>query len=292
MLAFSTAARHGSFAQAAAELGVTPSAVSHQIQQLEAFLSVRLFRRHAGRAVLTSPGRAYAASLDQAFETIASATGLVAPGVQRGHLAVASSPGFAAKWLQPRLPDFLRAHPGVTLRLSTLSERDDIECAQFDIAIVYGGRPETRKHVEPLLTERLRPLCSPAFATAAGLRHPADLARATLIHSANALTWMEYLRRIGEGRLRAAREIWLDRSAMALDAAVNGLGVVLESDLLALEELRAGSLIAPFGEAGFTIETTTYHLVRSATRRGIAPVAAFEHWLRAHLEASRLPGTG
>jgi LysR family glycine cleavage system transcriptional activator len=287
LLAFSAAARHGSFSQAAEELGVTPSAISHQIQQLEEFLSVRLFQRHAGRAVLTSAGRTYAKEVSDGFETIANATDLVAPQTRRGHLVVASSPSFAAKWLQPRFPDFLEAHPDIRLRLSTLSDRDDIEAIQFDIAIVYGARPDTKKHVEPLLTERLRPLCSPALATAAGLSHPADLARVTLIHSANALTWTEYFRQIGEGGLRPEKEIWLDRSAMALDAAVTGLGVVLESDVLASEELRAGRLIAPFGDFDFAVETTTYYLVRSASRRNSAQISAFENWLQAELDTSR-----
>jgi LysR family transcriptional regulator, glycine cleavage system transcriptional activator len=289
LLAFSTASRHGSFSQAAEELGVTPSAISHHIQQLEAFLSVRLFQRRAGRAVLTSAGRAYAKEVENGFETIANATDLLAPHFQRGHLVVASSPSFAAKWLQPRLPGFLRAHPDIKLRLSTLSDRDDLETNPFDVAIVYGVRPETRKHVEPLLTERLRPLCSPALAIAAGLSRPADLARVTLIHSVNALTWADYLRQIGEGALRPEKEIWLDRSAMALDTAVTGLGVVLESDLLASEELRAGKLVAPFGDFDFSVETTAYYFVRSTSRRNNAQISLFEDWLQAELRMSR-PG--
>jgi LysR family glycine cleavage system transcriptional activator len=283
LLAFSTAARHGSFSQAADELAVTPSAISHHVQQLEEFLSVRLFQRHAGRAVLTSAGRTYAREVETAFETIANATDLVSPQFQRGHLVIASSPSFAAKWLQPRFPDFLEAYPDIKLRLSTLSDRDDLETSLFDIAIVYGTRPETRKPVEPLLTERLRPLCSPALATEAGLRCPADLAQATLIHSANALTWTDYFRQIGAAGLRSEKEIWLDRSAMALDAAVAGLGVVLESDLLASEELRIGKLIAPFGDTDFAVATTTYHLVRSTSRRNSAKIAVFATWLRAEL---------
>ncbi len=248
---------------------------------------MRLFQRHAGRVVLTSAGRTYAKEVENAFQTIADATDLVAPHFQPGHLAVASSPSFAAKWLQPRFPGFLRAHPNIKLRLSTLSDRDDLETSQFDVAIVYGARPDTKKHVEPLLAERLRPLCSPALAAAAGLRLPADLARVTLIHSANALTWMDYLRQTGEGGLRPEKEIWLDRSAMALDAAVTGLGVVLESDLLASEELRSGKLVAPFGDFDFSVETTTYYLVRSTSRRNIAQISLFENWLQTELGTSR-----
>src|SRR6202048_1215824 len=101
LLAFEAASRHGSFAQGADELGVTPSAVSHQIQQLEEFLGVALFQRHAGRAVLTSAGRTYAREIEHAMGVISEATSLVAPQSQPGPLVIASGHSFAAKWLQP-----------------------------------------------------------------------------------------------------------------------------------------------------------------------------------------------
>ena len=283
LLAFSTASKHGSFSQAADDLGVTPSAVSHHVQQLEEFLGLRLFQRHAGRVVLTNAGRIYAREVEAAFGAIARATDVVAPRSQHGYLSVASSPSFAAKWLQPRLPGFLQTYPDTRIRLSTLSERDDLEASSFDVAIVYGTRPDTKKTVEPLLTEQLRPLCSPALAAAAGLHKPDDLARVTLIHSANALTWTEYLRQIGHESVQPAKEIWLDRSAMALDAAVSGLGVVLESELLAAEELRTGTLVAPFRDGPFHVETTTYYLVTSSSRHNAAQISLFETWLLAEL---------
>lgn len=285
LLAFEAAARHGSFRQGAEELGVTPSAVSHHVQQLEAFLGVELFQRHAGRAVLTHAGQTYAQEIERALGIISGATGLVAPQARTGRLVIASGPSFAAKWLQPRLPEFLRAHPGARIRLSTLSGRAELESARFDIAIAYGRPPDTVEHVEPLLVERLRPLCSPAFAASANLRHPVDLRRATLIHSVNALTWTEYLRGFGQADLQPANELWLDRSTMAIEAAVSGLGVVLESEILAAEELRDGRLVAPFGTE-FQVETTSYYLVRSGSYRSGPYGRLFESWLR---EAARTP---
>jgi LysR family transcriptional regulator, glycine cleavage system transcriptional activator len=283
LLAFNAATRHGSFSLGAAELGVTPSAVSHQIQQLEEFLRVRLFQRHAGRAVLTSAGQTYAKEIERALALIHGATNLVAPQSRRGPLVVASSPSFAAKWLQPRWPEFVGGHPDLQIRLSTLSDRDDLEAGHFDVAIAHGHPPETKKHVEPLLIERLRPLCSPTLVAAIGLQSPSDLVQATLIHSVNALTWPEYFAKIGEADLRPSKEIWLDRSAMAIDAAVRGMGVVLESELLAAEELHDGRLVTPFGDGEFTVETTTYYLVKSRDHRNDISVSAFETWLRAAL---------
>lgn len=288
LLAFEAASRHGSFAQGAEELGVTPSAVSHQIQQLEEFLGVPLFQRHAGRAILTAAGSSYAREIEHAMAVIAEATTRVAPQSQSGHLVIAASPSFAAKWLQPRLPDFLRANPDVRVRLSTMSTHNEFESSRFDIAITYGAPPSGQRHVEPLLVERLRPLCSPALASSLDLRTPKDLARATLIHSVNALTWVDYLRRVGAEELRPNHELWLDRSTMAIDAAVDGLGVVLESEILAEEEIRDGRLVAPFGEDAHTVETTSYFLVRSPGFRSGTRIAAFEKWLRAAIATANL----
>jgi LysR family glycine cleavage system transcriptional activator len=292
LLAFEAASRHGSFSQGAEELGVTPSAVSHQIQQLEEFLGVPLFQRHAGRAMLTAAGSTYAREIEHAMAVIAEATTRVAPQSQSGHLVIAASPSFAAKWLQPRLPDFLRANPNVRVRLSTMTTHNEFQNSRFDIAITYGAPPASQganqRHVEPLLVERLRPLCSPVLAAALDLKTPKDLARATLIHSVNALTWVDYLRRVGASELRPSHELWLDRSTMAIDAAVDGLGVVLESEILAAGELRDGRLVAPFGEDAHTVETTSYFLVRSSGFRSGTRIAAFEKWLRVAIATANL----
>lgn len=288
LAAFEAAARHGSFAKGAEELGVTPSAVSHQVQQLEDFLGVPLFQRRAGRAFLTGAGRTYAAEIEHAFGVIAGATDRIAPQSQRAHLVVASGPSFAAKWLQPRLPDFLRAHPEARIRLSTLSDRDDIETERFDLAITYGRPSQTGMRVEPMLVERLRPLCSPTLAASIGLRTPRDLAGTTLIHSVNALTWADYLRRVGEAALRPRNEMWLDRSVMAVEAAVAGLGVVLESEVLAADELRDGRLIAPFGNHAFEVETTSYFLVKPRGVKRGSLAGPFEEWLRGAIAAENL----
>jgi LysR family glycine cleavage system transcriptional activator len=161
--------------------------------QLEDSLGVRLFRRHAGRALLTDAGHIYAKQIKGAFNLILNATNIVAPQSQTGHLVRASSPSFAAKWLQPRLPEFLRFNPDVRVRLSTLSSNDNVDKDKLDKdrcdkAIVYGHQPAAQSHAEPVLIERLRPLCSPGLAASMDLRTPGDLSRATLIHSVNALT--------------------------------------------------------------------------------------------------------
>ncbi|MBP2301753.1 LysR family glycine cleavage system transcriptional activator [Azospirillum picis] len=266
---------------------MTPSAVSHQIQQLEDFLGISLFQRHAGRAVLTNTGQAYAREIGHALGLIAEATRRAAPQSQTGHLVIASGPSFAAKWLQPRLPQFLAANPGVKVRLSTLSDRGDFDNARFDIAISYGRPASPQWHAEPLLIERLRPYCSPQLAEALGLKTVEDLARATLIHSVNALTWAEYLRTIGHDGLRPVNELWLDRSTMAIDAAVAGMGVVLESELLTAREVHDGKLVPLYEGASLQVETTSYFLVKPPGYRHGTRIAAFEKWLRNGIAAER-----
>jgi LysR family glycine cleavage system transcriptional activator len=290
--AFEAASRHGSFSRAAEELGVTPSAISHHIQKLEDFLGVRVFSRHAGRAALTNAGRLYAGEIERAFGTIMGATRLVAPQSQRDHLFIASGPSFAAKWLQPRIGNFIGQHPGIGIRLSTIADLRDLETIRFDLAIAYGRPPVVNgRQIEPLLAERLRPLCSPRLIEQLGLREPGDLARATLIHSSNALTWTDYLRKVTGASIKARHELWFDRSTMAIDAAVEGLGVVLESEILAAEEIDKGTLVAPFRQLEFEVETVSYYLVRSAEAKGRSHVSAFEAWLRAKISAANLQTT-
>jgi LysR family glycine cleavage system transcriptional activator len=293
--AFEAVSRHPTFAKAAAELGVTPSAVSHQIQLLEEFLGVTLFRREGGRTVLTDAGQVYAQEIGNAFALLSSATNRVAPQPQSGPLVIASSPSFASKWLQPRLPDFLAAHPGVKVRLFTFSSQESFDRERCDIAIAYGRPPATQSQHEPLLIERFRPLCSPGLVTSLGLRSPGDLVRATLIHSVNALTWPEYLRRIGSGGVRPGNELWLNPSSIAIDAAVAGLGVILESELLAEQEIRDGRLVAPFDGDAFGVEASSYFLVRPAGSKNGVHVRQFEAWLRPLMAASsrsRVAGGG
>lgn len=292
LLAFEAASRHGSFSRAAEELGVTPSAISHHIQKLEDFLGVQVFSRHAGRAALTNAGRIYACEIEHAFGTIIGATRLVAPQSQRDHLFIASGPSFAAKWLQPRIGNFIEQYPGIGIRLSTISDLRDLETIRFDLAIAYGRPPIVNgRQIEPLLAERLRPLCSPRLIEQIQLRELSDLGRATLIHSSNALTWTDYLRKVVGSNIRARHELWFDRSTMAIDAAVEGLGVVLESELLAADELKKGTLVAPFDHPKFEVETVSYYLVRSAEAKSRFHVSAFESWLRMKITAANLHTT-
>jgi LysR family glycine cleavage system transcriptional activator len=287
LLAFEAAARHGSFTQGAQEVGITTSAVSHHIQQLEEFLGVPLFQRHAGRAVLTVAGRSYSRELEHAFAVIANATSQIAPQSWGGYLAIAVPNSFSVKWLQPRLEKFLKANPLFRVRLATLHTHE-LESNRYDIAIGHGPQSPGLKLIEPLLVERLRPLCSPQLAKELNLKHPKDLVNATLIHSNNPLNWVDYFRRIENLVVHPAHDLWLDRSAMAIEAAVKGLGVVLESEILAEDELRDGRLIEPFPDPRFQVDNISYYLIRSSSLRNAAEASVFEKWLRSEIDRANL----
>lgn len=249
LVVFEASGRLGSFRAAALELGLTPSAVSHQIRRLEAATGVRLFER-AGRGVVLSPaGREFSESLRDGFDILRRATAALA-GRRAGRDAeivrLQTPPSFASRWLLPRLPGLLERHPALDIRV-TAEGSGDFDLSSSDLAIVYGDERRWQERALPLLDERIQPLCAPARAVDGAIQTPCDLLAQPLIATRiNLLSWKEWFRRQGVAfdphRLRI---IELDPSDVGIEAATKGLGVILESDLLAEEELGDGRLIAP-----------------------------------------------
>ena len=169
LLAFEAAARHANFTQAGAELGVTPSAVSHQIQSLEDFLGVRLFLRQSRQVALTAEGKLYRHEIEAALKAIADATQRIAPQSQPNTLLILASPSFAAKWLQPRLKVFMDREREIRVRVSTLDDAAAVHNARFDIAICYGAPAAHEMTVAPLIVER----SAASFAAPPSLRRSA-----------------------------------------------------------------------------------------------------------------------
>ena len=280
LIAFDSAARNGSFAGAATELHVTPSAISHQVQGLEDFLGLKLFRRQPGRVSLTRAGTAYWRRIEAALQVIGKATAEIAPKRHNDPIAVLSPTSFAAKWLRPRLAEFHATHPSIRVRLDTSTEPPDFTARNFELAICYGRpAPSTGITVIPLVSEQVMPLCSPALVRRLRLRNPADLSRATLIHSSNRTNWSDWLAEARVGPPDANTALWFDRSSLAIEAAVDGGGVILESDFLTAVEREAGTLVAPFLK-GPHLRTLSYYLVYR-TGRTLKPAChVFIDWLR------------
>jgi len=279
--AFEAAARLESFALAAEELFVTPSAVSHQIKQLEEQVGVRLFHRVHRAVVLTDAGRKYAQEVSAAFARIDAATRNVAAEEKSDILSVHCSPSFATQWLMPRLARFSALNPDIDVRLNASVSAVDLMTGEFDIDIHYGMR-----HLQPAGTlvlllppETIVPMCSPALMQGA---HPIerveDLAHHMLIHSVRCLlTWRDWMRQHRKVKLDISRGLRFDRSFMSISAAVDGLGVCLDSLLLAERELESGKLVAPFGRAGLRVQPYTFNVLKAKV--DLPKIRSFQDWL-------------
>lgn len=284
--AFEAAARLSSFALAAEELFVTPSAISHQIKLLEEQLAIRLFHRLHRTVILTDSGRQYAEEITSAFARIDAATREIGRVAKSDILTIHSTPSFATQWLMPRIARFSAAHPDIDVRLNASTEAVNLISEAVDIDIRYGLRKlqPAGTMVLELPPETIVPLCAPALmASEHPLRSVADLQHHPLIHSEGCLVgWRDWMRQHRKTRLDISRGPRFDRSFMAISAAVDGLGVCLESLLLAQRELETGRLVAPFGFEGLNVHGYTLNLLKS--RAELPKLHSFQDWLFAELQ--------
>lgn len=281
--AFEVVASRLSVKAAAEDLSITPSALSHQIRHLEDTLGLKLFHRLNRRLLLTDAGQVYFSKIAPAFATLRAATAEIAERGQADTLVITAPASFAEIWLLPRLPRFLGAHPDVDLRIEATSRPVDYGREAVDASIRYGAGPWPGLESRRLIPEQLVALCAPALVTGRGrIRTPADLARQTLIHSDQRLTgWSAWLRRHKLVGLRGSRNLRFSQSAHSLQAAIQGLGVVLENRIMARDALAAGALVEPFAELPPMEDGAGYHLVAPADRMGMPQVRALVEWLEA-----------
>lgn len=244
--AFEAIARRRSFALAATELHLTPSAVSHQVARLEDFLGVKLFERSSRGVKLSPAGEAYLQRVAGALGAIGTATDDLRQGV-RNSLYVHASPSFASLWLMPRIGQFAQAHPGVSLFLSASHLHSDFELGQVDIDIRYGVPAWPQLVVKPVFRESIMPLASAGFIERHQIRTPADLLQVPLIQSTvGVVQWADWFASFTELKKPERFALRFDRAMMALDAAVQGLGVALESTVIGDSYLESGRLVRVF----------------------------------------------
>ena len=285
--AFEAAARLGSFSRAAAELGVTHGAVSHQIRALEEELGAALFPR-TGRAVeLTERGARLLPVLSAAFDQIAE--GWVQAGARdSAALTVSVEPSFAARWLVLRLGKFHRAHPDIELRLLPSSEVVDFERSDVDIGVRYGLGHWPDAIAEKLFEATNYPVCAPALLDPKKpIRKPEDLKNYPLLHEETMQHWLNWLEAAGVKNPRwAAKGPLFIEASLALQAAAGGQGVALANDTLAMADLAEGRLIRLFDIE--TPDEESYWLVYPERSAAKPKVAAFRNWIR---EEAGLPAT-
>ena len=290
--AFEAAARLGSFVRASEELHLTASAISHQVRALEAYFGRKLFEPGARAKRLTGDGARLSAGLVHAFDAIETACAEVTPRLTASTLTVHCAPSFAAKWLGPRLSGFMQRHPSISIRMSTGAGRYDlVKHEQTDVAIVYGDPFAGAGMVaEPLGGETIVPVCSPALA--AGLM---DFSRRTMMElpliesSVSPVRWPDWYAANGLGRHPPTPMTGFDRGALAVSAAVQGVGVALETERFVAGELASGQLVI-LGAGQFAPMRRVLHsFVSRAGAQTPHRVRVFRAWL---FEELGLEGSG
>jgi len=277
--AFEAAARHESFTRAAEELFVTQGAVSHQVKALEAELGLKLFNRERQRLVITEAGRAYLLVVRDAFDRIADGTERLLQRQRGGSLVVSTSPNFAAKWLVHRLARFADAHPDIDLTVNASRQHIDFAREDIDVAIRHGDKGTSGLHVTRLCAEEIFPVCSPRLLTKTALKKPSDLARHTLLHVTDRTGWSEWLKFADAADVDPSRGPVLNEASMAIDAAVDGQGVVLARSALAAWDLIGGRLVRPFMLA--MPAPFAYWIVCPKVNAKLPKIVAFTEWLLA-----------
>lgn len=285
--AFEASSRLGSFVAAAEELYITPSAISHQVRQLEHRLGITLFHR-AHRAVeLTDAGRRYAQAVSQALGLIEASTRSIERTGKSDILTVHSVPSFAAQWLMPRISRFSGMHTDIDVRLNASVAAVDLAAGEADFDIRYGSVfPDSGTVVEPFPAETIAVNCAPSLLGRRRLNKKTfDLSGLTLIHSEiNKYSWRDWANDHPEAQLDLERGPRFDRSFMAINCAVDGLGVALESCLLLEREIESRKLILPFGHLGPKL--VCHHLLYLKNKGHVPKMRAFSTWLFEELEKS------
>ncbi|MDR5837160.1 LysR substrate-binding domain-containing protein [Caballeronia sp. LZ034LL] len=276
---FECAARHRSFKLAAAELNVTPGAVSHGIGALEDMLGVELFVREPRGLSLSAAGELYLPYIAEAFSLIAIGTRSLPDRRNRRSISVTCAPTLAARWLVPRLGDFRARWPDIDVSIDTSRRQAGFPVDGFDFGLRLSRGPVDGAAWLRLFGERLVPLCSPACrATLSAGGDAPDLTRATLIHVDTASQdWQAWLDGAGMAGLDLRGGLRFDTVQLGFEAAAAGLGVVIGRLPLVERELTLGTLVRASEKV---VETqTAYWLCDTPQAQERADLAAFKAWL-------------
>lgn len=290
--AFDAASRHMSFQKASAELHVTPSALSFQIRQLEEHLQIPLFQRLNRKVVLTEYGERFAPAVQDAFERLHSAMNQLRPTTDESVLTVSTGPAFAAKWLSPRIHRFLELHPDIEFRIAASLKLTDLREEPVDAAIRFGGGDYPGLYVEPLADETVVPLIAPTLLEKVGGQlDDAAWQSLTLLHDEsalflpNAVNWARWLSQAGISGVDASKGARFNHADHALEAAVDGAGIVLGRVTLAARDIKAGRLVAPINLA--MPARSAFYFCCLPDMRNSPKVIAFHDFMYEEIRAER-----
>lgn len=274
-----------SFKQAAQQLSVSATAVSHQIRLLESVLACRVFERSAKGVKLTEAGQILYNGTQSAFSSLEEAVQKIVRAQTSPTLTVTTTSNFLTNWLVPRLADFNAQFPQIDVHLHTSVERVDLKQRGVDVAIRYRETAESHLHSTLLYEDRFIVVASPELA----LDEVADLNRTMLLHvdhrhiPAQSPNWENWKTRFGPETLNTAKGLHFSDETHALQAAVAGHGAVIASKLLVGDLIQRGVLVAPFAHS---LPGANYYLVTLEESAHRADITALREWLQRMLPGS------
>ncbi|MBN3751741.1 LysR family transcriptional regulator [Paraburkholderia sp. Tr-20389] len=284
IVAFECIARTRSVNRAADELGLTASAVSHQLSNLESIIGQPLFQRTGRGLVLTPTGERYLSDVTGSLADLSRATERASSRKEVDILRVHSSPSFGLMWLMPRLASFQEANGDIQLNLACSYENVSFSNGYYDIDIRHGYGEWSNVEVKTLRGEFIAPLASPKYLKQHPVKTPNDLLAHRLIFSETPLVqWRQWFGRAGVAGAQKTFDFSFDRSYMSIETATLGLGIALESLMLASVKIREGALVPVFDDA-HSVEVGAHHLVYPSQNADLPRVARFLAWIEQEIE--------
>ena len=277
--AFESAARLGSFRRAAEELGVTPTAISHQVRGLESLIETQLFTRQVRRVVLTESGSRLLVVLCQGFDAFEEALSSAARARKhRAVVTIGATSAFMARWLVPRLGMFREAEPLIDLQLAGSNDVASVAHGEVDIAIRYGGGSYPGSDVELLWRDTFAPVCNPLLGVydIAGIEQTALITFSWNRPAPQNPTWERWSRKAGVRFSADTRFLHFSDETHAIQAVIAGQGIGLLSTLLVESELASGTLVESFGPR---MDAHSYYLLTRPGHDNEA-VDAVAAWIR------------
>jgi LysR family transcriptional regulator, glycine cleavage system transcriptional activator len=273
-------ARLGTVWEAAEELGITRSAVSHRLAMLESLLGFEVASRSGKGIALTARGRRYAQDVQKSLALLAEAHEEGAGKPVEGTLRISSTAGFASMWLCNHIASFQAEYPNLSIQIVTSRELDQATDRDVDLCIVFGEGNWPKHTVQHLYDVEFLPMCSPALQNMqGGLNRPGDVLRYPLLHLRQWDEWRQWLAASGIEFPRSAAGITFSDLMLVQSAAIAGQGIMMGDEITCAGALAAGQLVTPFSTK--IRSRGGYYLLRSRQRRANPAMLAFTRWLNA-----------
>lgn len=276
--AFAAVAHFKSFKRAADDIGVTPTAISHQIRVLEESLATAVFVRSAREVTLTAAGERLQQSTQRAFADLQEAVNDIHRALQPAALTLTTTSNFLTHWLVPRLAEMKARIPELDLRLHTSVELVSLEKGSVDVAVRYSTSADERLESTLLYEDTFILVASPSL----GLHRIEQLADITLFHVENrhipqpSPDWQHWRSLYGPASLNTDAGLRFTDETHAIQAAIAGQGVAIVSNLLARDFIQKGILAVPFKQA---LPGGKYYFVTSKNKAQRTDVQAFKSWI-------------